>query len=180
MNKLIAELPENFIIKSRRVWDLEIRDHKIINNVGLLHWFMTLSTVWGGWKKALPQLIQGGFKFEAFVEQCVAELDDPKQLVRLLYYNYCPDFLLDPDEVVKFGKSPLAGRMAEIIKKQILTCKNWDQFYDEMKVKSKFNRYMKCKIRDAIPQVSHWRRLGAKIEFLTTINIRWTSSHISN
>ena len=166
------------MIKSKW-YNLEIRDHNLMSDYGLLHWFRFISGERRLWKKILPQLIAQGFRFEVFVERCISELDNQPPLKSYLNYSYYPDFPFY-HATTQFLSSPAAREIVQIIKKQMETCKNWDQFYDEMKAKSKFNRYMKCKFRNALPQASRRSRLFAKIEFLTTWNIRWTSPNTSN
>ena len=153
----IVQLPESAVLIVND-WDIDISNHKMVNGQ-LSLWILRLIKE-GSWKKALKKMKEVGISFEAFIEECVTELEDILDIFEWMIDEYY--IIVDEDfqrilmsrkfELDEFVKSPAGVDILEEIITKIRNCSDWEKFYDAMNLESEFSEMIQTQITTGIKQ----------------------------
>ena len=129
----IAGLPKNVVILIDASY-LAIENYEVISTYGLFGWILEIIDN-EHWIEGHNTMLQQGFKFDAVMEQCIYELENHNRIFGNLIAKH---ILPGSDRVICWGFSDSeAGREATgWFLKKFRTCKNWDEFYNMLKMGS--------------------------------------------
>ena len=106
--------------------DLEIENHKVTNPSCIMGWLLGVIAR-NEWRYVLSQMISQGFKLDGVIEQCIADMQDPKKFARILYelgrerYSH--------EKLKKLISTGLAKPIQQEITARLKACQNWDQLF---------------------------------------------------
>ena len=142
MKPLVA-LPESAHIVCTGELVLKIKNNKVVSEKNNFIWWLMAILKFGHWDEALPQMISQGFRYDAFLERCVAEIRDLNKFASMIWWHYPSGIFFDNlDRHIKFVSSPAGLALAVQIISKINTCRNWQEFYILMKRDSPFYLYI--------------------------------------
>ena len=145
MNK-IAGLPKTarVICVNNYVRDLKIKNHVVVNSFGLLNWLIQVIGQHHLWNDILPQLISQGFKVDAVIEQCIADMQNSDKFLWILYkFGRHRHTSRKLDKLISTGQ---AKQVQREITARLKACQNWDQLFhaldrNDISVKKMFKEW---------------------------------------
>ena len=100
---------------------------------------------WGDWETVLPQMVLQGFNFENAVDELILNIKDPGHFSWMVYW-----FCLPPRSTIRSFEELSQSSAGNEIKTECLMiirkCKNWDDFYFQLRIDSVFRKNMNEKI----------------------------------
>ena len=153
MPQSLTRLPKTADIKMDN-WDITIRNHKMVNTVGMFPKIMSIIDDLKFNVQTLYQLEVHGISFEMVIENCVDGLENNVGvLADYIWGDNCrnSDWIATIgdsswDQVLVFSKSVAGRNIAEQFIEKIRSCDDWQQLCEEMRLTSRFSRDMRQKI----------------------------------
>ena len=127
----IRGLPRSAHIQGDNIRDLEIVNNRVVTKYGLLYW-MIHAIKHDRWLNVLSQMIQQGFRFDGFIEECMDDLDDPEKFAILINEYDTKAYSWTIIELLKIAKGVHGNKIKSEFVIKLKTCKNWDQFFYAM------------------------------------------------
>ena len=129
---------------------LEIEHHQVLNEAGMLCWILGNIKYWDD---LLPQFIEKGIKLDAFINECILNLQHLDEFWEILWYLGNDGITINDTYEIA---SRLEGRqICGIIIERMGKCKNWDQLYTILRKDGDFRKMIKKKIRTEIKRCIH-------------------------
>ena len=141
MPQSLIQMPKtaDFYIKGHII---VIQNHKVVSYWSLFHQIVQIARDWENNRQTLAELEKYGISFEAAIECCAKELDDPRTLEEVLAWDRSKT-----DVMRGFSESKEGRKMADMYIEKIRSCDDWGELYDEMQEKSQFSKDIKIRIR---------------------------------
>ena len=153
MPQSLTRLPEEVEFKIGE-WHVTVQNHVITEDMGLFGIIMNIVTSSDLDRKALLEFEKRGISFEAAIECCVEEIENNTDiLAKVLWWHYdtykisempCDHRYLNP--TYDFSKRDAGRKIAVQLVEKIRSCENWGELYDELNLKSQFQKEMEYKI----------------------------------
>ena len=150
MNK-IAGLPKTAHVVWDEYNDLRVENHKVVSKDPMLRWLIFV-TMCKKWDQLLPQMISQGFRIEAVIEECIADMQNSEKFTRVLYWVV--DQHNSYKKRVKIASSGQAKPVQQEIIAKLKTCKRWDQLFNAVKTNGDLLKKMNKKWQE-IEQCDH-------------------------
>ena len=150
MNPLMG-LPKTIFIETSFTF-LEIKNHIVTTHQCLMQWLVSVAR-YGDLDQIgphiRPHMIQQGFRFDAFIEECIRNMQDPKMFAFVFFWYrvYDPANMLE-----KFSATKTAAKIALGIIIELKKCHDWDQLFDLMNADSDFSEEIKNRIQGGVKQ----------------------------
>ena len=144
----LIQLPKNAIIKKHGYDSLIIRDHLVVSHVGFLAWMLPVFEHDYN-QSVVPQMIQQGVRFDAFINYCITELQDVTKTGWWTWYLSGGDREMD---IEKFSSGRIGTEIRTEFIKKLRQCKNWKQFGVQFLKNGEWDKLMCDKINKAARQ----------------------------
>ena len=125
--KPLVQLPKTARITFGGVVSLEINNHVVMYATGLFAWLIHWIKIRHEWDNMLPQMIQQGFKLDAVIEECLADVNNQPKFLWILYklgksrHSY--------EKLKKIISTGQAKQVQREITARLKACQNWDQLF---------------------------------------------------
>ena len=140
--------------------DVTIRNHKVVERGGLTSRIMRITNDQGSNRQTLVEFEKHGINSEMAIEECVRELEeDVNTLAHAVFMYWDREDILKyytgkkwDDGIFAFTKNKTGRIIADQYIEKIRSCDNWGDLYDELHHTSKFQKYMKKRIKEEMRQ----------------------------
>ena len=138
-------LPKNVWVRTK--WtELIINNHQVTEPDSLMRWVLC-AIKYADWDYAVPQLINQGFGYHAFREQCIEDLRNPEKLLEI--FSVYPTYN-HSEKLAGFVQTETAVKIAQSITRKIEKCGDWYQFVNTMRWTCDFHKKITEKLMEGL------------------------------
>ena len=167
----LVRLPETVDLKINDT-SLHIRDHRVASGYGLYVWVSDIiqyidsqrcknsEFTYDDWNTVVTNMEKQGLVYEAVIEWCVQELENKTDILEhIVYFHYNitriqrkTPIAISLEVLSDFLKNDRGRSIANQLIEKIRSCDDWQDFYDEMRLTSRFNMDLKNRIQREVDQ----------------------------
>ena len=140
MEQNIVRLPETAEINIDNSW-LIIENHKVKKGMQLFIWMQGLAKNEEQYE-TLDEFEKWGITYEAFIEQCVMELEEDSVVFQTMEnWEYCDNYTNDRVRL-DVANTPAAAEIISDMVDHIRDCNDWEDFFELINPESDFSTYI--------------------------------------